>query len=172
MSPRCFLRATRQTTNRAAAGDTDSAWRYLRWVAAQRTDQDERAQQLACFGQHHFEVEARIAQRPGLQRPAALAHGHADVGSLQRRRIVDAVASHADHRMAHAGVILGLAVDDVLVEDIARWPAILRQSRQLLRGRFGIDHVTLQPEWLNGKRAARIAIRPRAAASERTTARP
>lgn len=60
----------------------------------------------------------------------------------------------------------------VLVEDIARWPAILRQSRQLLRGRFGIDHVTLQPEWLNGKRAARIAIRPRAAASERSTAGP
>ena len=27
--------------------------------------------------------------------------------------------TYADHRMAHAGVILGLAVDDVLVEDIA-----------------------------------------------------
>jgi 3-phosphoshikimate 1-carboxyvinyltransferase len=27
--------------------------------------------------------------------------------------------TYADHRMAHAGVILGLAVDDVLVEDVA-----------------------------------------------------
>jgi cobalt-zinc-cadmium efflux system protein len=36
----------------------------------------------------------------------------------------------------------------VLVDDIARWPAILRQAREILARDFGIDHVTLQPEWL------------------------
>jgi cobalt-zinc-cadmium efflux system protein len=41
----------------------------------------------------------------------------------------------------------------VLVEDIARWPAILKQARALLAHDFGIDHVTLQPEWLREDRA-------------------
>jgi cobalt-zinc-cadmium efflux system protein len=36
----------------------------------------------------------------------------------------------------------------VLVDDIERWPAILRQVRDVLLTRFQIDHVTLQPEWL------------------------
>jgi cobalt-zinc-cadmium efflux system protein len=36
----------------------------------------------------------------------------------------------------------------VLVDDIAHWPRILVRARERLRDRFGIDHVTLQPEWL------------------------
>ncbi len=36
----------------------------------------------------------------------------------------------------------------VLVEDIERWPVILRQARALLTSQFHIDHITLQPEWL------------------------
>lgn len=38
----------------------------------------------------------------------------------------------------------------VLVDDVARWPAILRRARTVLRREFDIDHVTLQPEWLRG----------------------
>jgi len=36
----------------------------------------------------------------------------------------------------------------VLVDDIERWPVILHQVRLLMRRDFGIDHITLQPEWL------------------------
>ncbi|MGH6623253.1 MAG: cation diffusion facilitator family transporter [Burkholderiaceae bacterium] len=36
----------------------------------------------------------------------------------------------------------------VLVDDIERWPVILHQARQVLKRDFGIDHITLQPEWL------------------------
>jgi cobalt-zinc-cadmium efflux system protein len=39
----------------------------------------------------------------------------------------------------------------VLVEDVARWPAVLAQARRVLRREFNIDHVTLQPEWLRGE---------------------
>jgi len=38
----------------------------------------------------------------------------------------------------------------VLVDDVARWPTILRRARSVLRRDFDIDHVTLQPEWLRG----------------------
>jgi cobalt-zinc-cadmium efflux system protein len=51
----------------------------------------------------------------------------------------------------------------VLVEDIAQWPVVLREARGVLRKDFGIDHVTLQPEWLQGPAAGRrIDIRPSA----------
>lgn len=36
----------------------------------------------------------------------------------------------------------------VLVDDIERWPVILHQVRHLMKRDFGIDHITLQPEWL------------------------
>ncbi|MFN9209656.1 MAG: cation diffusion facilitator family transporter [Betaproteobacteria bacterium] len=49
----------------------------------------------------------------------------------------------------------------VLVEDIARWPAILRQAREILIKDFGIDHVTLQPEWLRAEpMPAAIPVKP------------
>jgi cobalt-zinc-cadmium efflux system protein len=34
----------------------------------------------------------------------------------------------------------------LVVKDLRRWESILGQARELLRGRFGIEHVTLQPE--------------------------
>jgi cobalt-zinc-cadmium efflux system protein len=36
----------------------------------------------------------------------------------------------------------------VLIDRIERWPRILREARTVLARDFGIDHVTLQPEWL------------------------
>jgi len=36
----------------------------------------------------------------------------------------------------------------VLVDDIERWPVILHQVRHLMKRDFGIDHLTMQPEWL------------------------
>ncbi len=36
----------------------------------------------------------------------------------------------------------------VLVEDIELWPVILHQARLVLKRDFNIDHITLQPEWL------------------------
>jgi cobalt-zinc-cadmium efflux system protein len=51
----------------------------------------------------------------------------------------------------------------VLVEDIAQWPVVLRAARGMLQKDFGIDHVTLQPEWLQAAPAGRrIDIRPSA----------
>jgi cobalt-zinc-cadmium efflux system protein len=35
----------------------------------------------------------------------------------------------------------------VLVDDIERWPVILYRLRHLMQRDFGIDHITLQPEW-------------------------
>jgi cobalt-zinc-cadmium efflux system protein len=48
----------------------------------------------------------------------------------------------------------------VLVEDIAQWPAILRRARLVLKRDFGIDHVTLQPEWLRDAPRRAVPIRP------------
>ena len=35
----------------------------------------------------------------------------------------------------------------VLIDDPARWPAVLRAGRKVLREQFAIEHVTLQPDW-------------------------
>jgi cobalt-zinc-cadmium efflux system protein len=50
----------------------------------------------------------------------------------------------------------------VLVDDIERWPVILHQVRHLMRRDFGIDHITLQPEWLRRDEEvrARVPVRP------------
>jgi cobalt-zinc-cadmium efflux system protein len=48
----------------------------------------------------------------------------------------------------------------VLVEDIELWPVILHQARLVLKRDFGIDHITLQPEWLRKDPPERsIAVR-------------
>ena len=36
----------------------------------------------------------------------------------------------------------------LLLREVDAWPLVLKESRSMLRGSFGIDHVTLQPEWL------------------------
>jgi cobalt-zinc-cadmium efflux system protein len=50
----------------------------------------------------------------------------------------------------------------VLVDDIERWPVILHQVRHLMRRDFGIEHITLQPEWLRRDEEieARVPVRP------------
>jgi cobalt-zinc-cadmium efflux system protein len=48
----------------------------------------------------------------------------------------------------------------LLVDDVARWPAILRRARLVLKRDFGIDHVTLQPEWLREPPRRAVPIRP------------
>jgi cobalt-zinc-cadmium efflux system protein len=47
----------------------------------------------------------------------------------------------------------------VLVDDIERWPVILHQVRHLMRRDFGIDHITLQPEWLRRDGSA-VTVKP------------
>ncbi len=48
----------------------------------------------------------------------------------------------------------------VLVDRIERWPRILSEARQVLARDFGIDHVTLQPEWLPARESEQtIAVR-------------
>jgi cobalt-zinc-cadmium efflux system protein len=48
----------------------------------------------------------------------------------------------------------------LLVDRIERWPLILREARHVLARDFGIDHVTLQPEWLRARRAGQtISLR-------------
>jgi cobalt-zinc-cadmium efflux system protein len=39
----------------------------------------------------------------------------------------------------------------LLVDRIERWPLILREARTVLARDFGVDHVTLQPEWLRAR---------------------
>ena len=36
----------------------------------------------------------------------------------------------------------------VLIDDPAHWPAVLRAGKKILREKFAIEHVTLQPGWL------------------------
>jgi cobalt-zinc-cadmium efflux system protein len=50
----------------------------------------------------------------------------------------------------------------VLVGDIERWPVILHQVRHVMKRDFGIDHITLQPEWLRRDEEvrARVPVRP------------
>jgi cobalt-zinc-cadmium efflux system protein len=38
----------------------------------------------------------------------------------------------------------------VELEDLTNWPALLESARRMLRNRFGINHVTLQPELTGG----------------------
>jgi 3-phosphoshikimate 1-carboxyvinyltransferase len=77
---------------------------HLRGVAHIRGHETDRISALAA---ELANVGADVAERPdGLDlRPAAL-HG----GTWR---------TYADHRMAHAGVVVAAAVDDVLVEDVA-----------------------------------------------------
>jgi cobalt-zinc-cadmium efflux system protein len=44
----------------------------------------------------------------------------------------------------------------LLVDRIEAWPQILLEARRVLARDFGIDHVTLQPEWLQSREAATV----------------
>jgi cobalt-zinc-cadmium efflux system protein len=48
----------------------------------------------------------------------------------------------------------------VLIDDPGHWPAVLSAGKQVLREQFAIEHVTLQPGWLDaGEKPARRVIR-------------
>jgi len=56
------------------------------------------------------------------------------------------------------------------VEDLGRWPQVLEEARRAARRRFGIEHVTLQPEQVGGVnpgRQARVKIVAREEGEER-----
>jgi cobalt-zinc-cadmium efflux system protein len=44
----------------------------------------------------------------------------------------------------------------LLLVGVDAWPRVLAVARAELRGRFDIDHVTLQPEWLPAHPAGRV----------------
>jgi cobalt-zinc-cadmium efflux system protein len=49
------------------------------------------------------------------------------------------------------------------IEELAKWPQLLEDARRAMRSRFGIEHVTLQPEQVGGVnpgRQARVRIVP------------
>jgi len=47
------------------------------------------------------------------------------------------------------------------LERLEDWPAVLHAAQHLLRERYGVDHVTLQPELVPALRAAPVRIWPR-----------
>lgn len=56
------------------------------------------------------------------------------------------------------------------VEDLGKWPQVLEEARLSAQRRFGIEHVTLQPEQVGGVnpgRQARVRIVPREQGEER-----
>jgi cobalt-zinc-cadmium efflux system protein len=44
----------------------------------------------------------------------------------------------------------------LLVDRIEAWPHVLLEARRVLARDFGIDHVTLQPEWLQSRDAGTV----------------
>lgn len=48
----------------------------------------------------------------------------------------------------------------VQIDSIDQWPRILQQARAVLKREFGIDHVTLQPEWQRALPPGAVPIRP------------
>lgn len=57
--------------------------------------------------------------------------------------------------IASGQVALSAHVD---VDTLEVWPAMLESMRSLVRSRFGIDHVTVQPETLGGINAGQAAV--------------
>jgi hypothetical protein len=48
----------------------------------------------------------------------------------------------------------------LLIDDPAHWPAVLSAGKKVLREQFAIEHVTLQPGWLDaGAKPQRGVIR-------------
>jgi cobalt-zinc-cadmium efflux system protein len=46
----------------------------------------------------------------------------------------------------------------VEIEQMAQWPQVLEAARRLLRERFAIEHVTLQPEQAGGAASAKVTL--------------
>ena len=80
----------------------------------------------------------------------------ADVGQALAQ--LDGVRSVHDLHIwtiASGQVAMSAHVD---VDTLESWPAMLEQMRSLVRSRFGIDHVTVQPETVGGINAGQEAV--------------
>ncbi len=105
---------------------------------------------------------------------------HSTLGILRESTLVllDSVPRGVDYRgvgVALAAIEGVLSVHDLhiwsmvpgrnavsahlLVDHLDQWPVILRRAREVLARGFGIDHVTLQPEWLRDHGGADPAVR-------------
>lgn len=85
---------------------------------------------------------------------------HVDYGRVGRALVaIDGIVSvHDLHVWSMVPGRCALSAH-VLVADIELWPVILHRARHQLRTDFGIDHITLQPEWLRETGAAAPVIR-------------
>lgn len=76
---------------------------------------------------------------------------------------VKGVASVHDLHVWNLGSEQVILSAHVTLEELKEWPRVLAELQRLLRTRFGIEHVTLQPEvpvWLSTSNAVRIPIVP------------
>jgi cobalt-zinc-cadmium efflux system protein len=87
---------------------------------------------------------------------------HLDYGEIGRALTrVDGIAAVHDLHVWHMSSERAALSAHVLIREPGQWPRILSDAQRVLRERFGIDHVTLQPAWhqpLPGKRV--IAVMP------------
>lgn len=70
-----------------------------------------------------------------------------DVEAVGRAlQAIDGVSSVHDLHVWELGAGTGALAAHIRLDRIELWPQVLAQARECLRGRFGIEHVTLQPE--------------------------
>jgi cobalt-zinc-cadmium efflux system protein len=91
-------------------------------------------------------------------------HLSAEAVGMEMARQEGVVSVHDLHVWTLSGSRVALSAH-VVVSDLARWDRTLHQLQHLLRERFGIEHVTLQPETA-ARSEVRVAVpvprRPRA----------
>lgn len=77
-----------------------------------------------------------------------------DVAEVGRAlQAIDGVRSVHDLHVWELGGGAGAVAAHVRIDHIEGWPQVLVQAGECLRGRFGIEHVTLQPELAEGGEA-------------------
>jgi cobalt-zinc-cadmium efflux system protein len=87
---------------------------------------------------------------------------HLDYAEIGRALThVDGIAAVHDLHVWHMSSERAALSAHLLIREPEQWPRILTDAQRVLRERFGIDHVTLQPAWHQpppGKRV--IAVMP------------
>jgi cobalt-zinc-cadmium efflux system protein len=76
---------------------------------------------------------------------------YAEVGKLLAS--IEGVASVHDLHIWQMSAGRRALSAHLLLRDVAAWPRVLARARAVLKTVYGIDHVTLQPEWLPAVRA-------------------
>jgi cobalt-zinc-cadmium efflux system protein len=79
---------------------------------------------------------------------------YAEVGRLLAS--IDGVASVHDLHIWQMGADRRALSAHLLLREVAAWPRVLSRARTVLQENHGIDHVTLQPEWLPARPDARV----------------